>query len=68
MSSHRLVILILITRQLKTDLFWAERVSTLTEVRTDGRERHDVTLHSHLLTALIEHLLKDTRVETGENK
>lgn len=41
-------------------------MSTLTEVRTDRREGHEVPLHGHLLTALGEHLLKDTRIGAGE--
>lgn len=57
----------LVSKRLNTDLFWAERVSTLAEVRTDRGEGHEVTLHGHLLTALAEYLLKDTWVVPGKH-
>lgn len=47
-----------------TDLFWTERMETLTEVWTDDRESCEVALHGHILTALREQLLKHTCVET----
>lgn len=43
-------------------------MSTLTEVRTNEREGHEVSLHCHLLAALGEHLFKDTGVEAGGEK
>lgn len=40
----------------------------MAKVGTDQRKGHEVTIHGHLLAALVKHLLKDTRKEAVGGK